>query len=80
MTEDLAQPSVDRGTRTGFHPGAWVWANAVGLAVAYGLFGLFGSMADVLGAQHGTVHGIAAVVGGGGGALPPPLFEPPPPE
>lgn len=46
-----------------FPVGAWIRANAVGLGVAYGSFGLFGDTADALGAGHGIAHGVAAVIG-----------------
>jgi hypothetical protein len=64
MTMHMAHDATTGGGQSvAFPVGSWVWANAVGLGVAYGSFGLFGDIADALGARHGIGHGIAAVIG-----------------
>lgn len=63
------EPITGSERRGGFSLGAWVRANAVGLGLAYAMFGLFGDAADALGARHGIIHGVSAtgglLIGGG---------------
>jgi hypothetical protein len=59
--------TIDAGaaaqSRTAWSMRRWVAANAVGLGLTYGLFALLGDIADALGAEHGSGHGIAALGG-----------------
>ncbi len=63
MTDQVTSETTTRGEQPveGFALGAWVKANAIGLGIAYGLFGLFGDGIEIfLGVAHDSVaHDLA---------------------
>lgn len=67
MTDQVTSETTTRGEQPvgGFSLGAWVRANAIGLGIAYGLFGLFGDGIEIfLGVAHDSVAHDLAIMSG----------------
>ncbi len=67
MTDQVTSEKTTRGEQPvgGFSLGAWVRANAIGLGIAYGLFGLFGDGFEIwLGVAHDSVAHDLAIMSG----------------
>jgi hypothetical protein len=64
VTDQIGSETVRHEQQAGpFSVGAWIRANALGLGVAYGLFGLFGGLAEeVLGFAHDSLGRDTAIL------------------
>jgi hypothetical protein len=73
MTDDLTtSPRVPHGpgTAAAFPRGAWIGANAAGIAMAFGLFALVGGVIEAMGADHDSVaRNLPALVAMAAGGL-----------
>ena len=67
MTDQVTSETTTHSKQSvgGFSLGAWVRANAIGLGIAYGLFGLFGDGIEIwLGVAHESVAHDLAIMSG----------------